>query len=162
MPVPAGGPALPIPDDPPYWTPARHRVADYVPHRTLVRKPSATTDSADQYAMTFGPATRPNGDTVDRLIADGVSYVLSRVPDVDLSLQGMAALVATLYAAVAVERSWPHDDQSLQRATDMERRMDTLLAELVAASDKLGGTQEQPLMPIGCFPPPVPWGDSYL
>jgi hypothetical protein len=144
----------------PSWAPTRDNVADYVPHRTLKRAETSTVESGDVYRLTFDEDTRPNGDTVDRLIGDGLTYVTGRVSPVPTGLQATASLIATLYAASAVERSWPHDEQSLQRANDMEKRMDNLLAGIIAANDAAGATVE--VIAAYNFPAPVPWGDSLL
>jgi hypothetical protein len=118
----------------PAWAPGRSRVAAYVPHRTLVRSTTSTTASADTYELTFSDETRPTGAQVDRLIADGVDWVTAQVTPLNVRSQPVAALVAALWAAVAVERSWPNDDQSLQRANDMEKRLDSMLAALIASN----------------------------
>ena len=160
MPIPAGLGSPELPD----WAPTREHVADYVPHRTLKQTAAATTGSQDVYYLTFDADTRPTGWAVDRLIGDGVAWVTSRVTPLHTSSHDTARVVATLYAAAAVERGWPHDDQSLTRANDMERRMDSLLAGLIASNDEAngGGGDSSNLMPIFSFPAPVPWGDSYL
>lgn len=163
MPVPAGGDFV----DAPEWWPTRDKVADYVPHRTLARQESNTTEGEDVYQLTFDADTRPNGATVDRLIGDGIAYVAGRVTPLHESSQATAAVVATLYAAAAVERGWPHDDQSLQRANDMEKRMTDMLAGLIAANDRANqddGTTPDPakLLPVYSFPRAVAWGDAYL
>ncbi|MEU8334804.1 hypothetical protein [Micromonospora tulbaghiae] len=139
-------------------------MADYVPHRTLKQATSATTGSSDVYYLTFDDDTRPTGWAVDRLIGDGVAWVTSRVTPLHPSSEGTARVVATLYAAAAVERGWLHDDQSLQRATDMERRMDALLAGLVVSNDDAngGGGSGGELPPLFSFPA-APWyGDLML
>lgn len=157
MPIPAGLGTPELPD----WAPSRGNVADYVPHRTLKQAASATTGSEDVYYLTFDEDTRPTGYAVDRLIADGVAWVTSRVTPLNEASYGTARLIATLYAAAAVERSWPHDDQSLQRANDMERRMDALLAGLVVSNDDANdGGPPDALLPVYSFPPPVSWGDE--
>jgi len=163
VPIPAGGDYIELPE----WVPTRDNVADYVPHRTLARQPGTTTEGSDVYRLTFDDDTRPNGATVDRLIGDGVTYVTGRLTPLHVSSQATAAVIATLYAAAAVERGWPHDDQSLQRANDMEKRMSDMLAGLVVANDRANqddGTTPDPskLLPIYAFPAAVAWGDSYL
>lgn len=159
MAVPAGGGDAGWPD----WAPTGVNVADYVPHRTLKQTTSSTTGDEDVYYLTFDDDTRPTGETVDRLITDGIALVTSRVTPLHASSYDTARLIATLYAAAAVERSWPHDDQSLQRANDMERRMDAMLAGLVVSNDDAndGGPPDE-LLPVYSFPTPVAWGDSYL
>ena len=163
MPVPAGGDYVDVPE----WVPTRDNVADYVPHRTLARQPNNTTEGEDVYRLTFDVDTRPNGATVDRLIGDGIAYVTGRVAPLHVSSQATAAVIATLYAAAAVERGWPHDDQSLQRANDMEKRMTDMLAGLIAANDRANqddGTTPDPskLLPAWSFPAAPLWGDSLL
>ncbi|MFI7073566.1 hypothetical protein [Micromonospora sediminicola] len=162
MPIPAGAGS---PGGLPEWAPLRENVADYVPHRTLKQQPSTTTGSADVYYLTFDVDTRPTGWAVDRLIADGIAWVISRVTPLHTTSHDTARLVATLYAAAAVERSWPHDDQSLQRANDMERRMESLLAGLVVSNDEAnggGGSGGDNLMPLWSFPSAPSWGDALL
>lgn len=163
VPIAAGAGSPELPD----WAPLRENVADYVPHRTLKRAEASTTSGEDVYYLTFDTDTRPTGWAVDRLIGDGVSYVTGHVTPLHPSVQPMAAVVVTLYAAAAVERGWPHDDQSLQRATDIERRMSDMLTALRAANDKANqgdGTTPDPsnLLPVYSFPTPVPWGDDLL
>ncbi|MET8278274.1 hypothetical protein [Micromonospora sp. NPDC005174] len=151
----------------PEWAPLRENVADYVPHRTLARRESTTTAGEDVYYLTFDSDTRPTGWAVDRLIGDGIAYITGQVSPLHVSLQATAAVIATLYAAAAVERSWPNDDQSLQRANDMEKRMADMLVALVSANDRANGGDGEPgdadkLMLAYSFPAPVAWGDSYL
>lgn len=161
MSIPAG---LGSPE-PPEWAPTRENVADYVPHRTLAQREHTTTAGEDVYYLTFDTDTRPTGWAVDRLIGDGIAYIIGQVAPLHESLQATAAVVATLYAAAAVERSWPNDDQSLQRANDLEKRMTDMLAGLIAANDRANGGDGQAgpeLLPLYSFPTPVPWGDDYL
>ncbi len=163
MPIPGGLGAPDVPE----WAPTAENVADYVPHRTLARQQSTTTEGEDVYYLTFDSNTRPTGWAVARLIGDGVAYVAGLVVPLHPSLQATASVVATLYAAAAVERSWPNDDQSLQRANDMEKRMSDMLAGLIAANDRANGGDGQPgdtdkLLPLFAFPAAPAWGDSYL
>lgn len=118
----------------PTWAPGRSRVANYVPHRTLARSTSSIIDSQDSYALTFDGTTRPTGLMVDRLITDGVAWVASRVYPMNARVEQAASVVVSLYAGAAIERGWPNDDQSLQRALDMEKRLDLLMADLIAAN----------------------------
>ena len=142
----------------PTWAPGRSRVANYVPHRTLARSVSSIIDSQDDYALTFDATTRPTGLMVDRLIADGVAWVASRVYPLNARTQDAAAVVAALYTAAAVERSWPNDDQSLQRANDMEKRLDLLMADLITANTAANATDGSTLpavaLPSWSFPAP--------
>lgn len=151
----------------PTWLPGRSRVANYVPQRTLARTPDSITETGDVYELTFDSTTRPTGVQVDRLIADGGAWVASRVTPLAAALNDAASVCTALYAAAAVERGWPHDDNSLQRANDLEKRLDKMLADLIKAnSDANGGTDpanpSDHLLPIYSFPAPVSWGDSYL
>lgn len=114
----------------PTWLPGRSRVANYIPHRTLVRSITSTGESEDQYAWTWDSTTTPTGIQVDRLIADGADWVTALVTPLNTASEPLAGLLAALWAAVAVERGWPHDGQSLQRANDMERRLDGMLTAL--------------------------------
>jgi hypothetical protein len=103
---------------------------------------------------------------VDRLIADGVAWVSSRVYPLNTRVQSAAAVVVALYAAAAVERGWPNDDQSLQRANDMEKRLDLLMADLITANtdanDQDSGEGEYAIevAPVWSFPPADPRYDS--
>lgn len=137
----------------PTWTPGRSRVATYIPHRTLQPSITSTVASQDQYEMSFGQNTIPSGIQVDRLIADGVAWVSARVSPMVASMYDLAAACSALYAAAMVERSWPDDDQSLQRANDLERRLDGLMKDLVAAND-LGNGSDYGLdiAPVWTFP----------
>lgn len=151
----AGGPA---------WLPGRSRVANYVPSRTL------GVDS-ETHELTFNSSTRPTGVMVDRLLADAAARIAGRASPVHSSLHETAAVVAALFAAAAVERGWPDDDNtqaSLQRANDLERQANTALAELARANEAASGgdatdpEQANALAPVWSFPAPVPWGDSLL
>lgn len=123
----------------PTWLPGRSRVANYVPHRTLVRSISSIIDSQDTYEYTFDSTTLPSGVQVDRLIADGAAWVRARAINLHINLYDAASVCVALYAAAAVERGWPTDDQSLQRANDIEKRLDAMLDNLVAANDVANG-----------------------
>jgi hypothetical protein len=118
----------------PTWWPGRSRVAAYIPHRTLQRSVSNTIGSQDEYEMTFGSQTIPTGIVCDRLIADGAAWVTALVTPLATTSEPLASLLCALHAAIAIERSWPDDDQSLQRANDMEKQLNTMLAQLIAAN----------------------------
>lgn len=136
----------------PTWTPTRSQVAAYIPHRTLARDVGTTVASDDVYQWTFDQRTTPTGGQADSLIADGVSWVLGRVPTLTPALYGMAGVVAALYASAAIERAWPDGDQSLQRADDMEKRMDAMLATLAEANEAATGTGIDIVNPVWSFP----------
>lgn len=141
----------------PTWTPGRSRPANYLPHRTLVRSALTTTEGEEAYAYTWDSTTMPNGVVVDRLIADGVAWVSSRVNPMNTSVGGAAAVVAALYAAAAVERGWPQDDSSLERARDLEKRMDLLMADLITANNEANSDDGSPdptahPLPVWSFP----------
>ena len=119
----------------PTWTPGRSRVANYVPHRTLVRNTASTLTSADTFAWTFDSTTTPPGVSVDRLIADGVDWVTALITPLHAKSEKLAALLAALWAAIALERAWPDDDDSLQRANDMEKQLTSMLAALRQSND---------------------------
>jgi hypothetical protein len=151
----------------PTWTPGRSRVANYVPHRTLARSTSSIIDSQDNYALTFDGTTRPSGVMVDRLIADGVAWVASRLAPMHTSSQPAAATVSALWAAVHVERGWQSDDSSLERARDLEKTMTAMLDGLIASNaaantDEDGDTDtvNPAVMPYWSFPPADPRYDS--
>lgn len=126
----------------PTWAPGRSRVAAYVPHRTLLRSTTTTTAGADTYELTFGDDTIPSGTQVDRLIADGVDWVTALVTPLNVRSEPLAAILAATWAAVSVERSWPDGDESLQRANDMEKRLDRLLAALIASNAAANGEDD--------------------
>jgi hypothetical protein len=151
----------------PTWLPGRSRVANYVPQRTLARNPASYTEAGDTYAFTFNSTTKPNGAQTDQLISDGAAWVSTRVASLNANLTDAASVIVALYAAAAVERGWPHDDNSLQRANDLEKRLDRMLTDLVRANDDANGEEDPDVpqtnpMPVWAFPTPVPWGDSYL
>lgn len=141
----------------PTWTPGRSRVATYVPHRTLVRSTASVVESQDTYELTFDGSTIPSGMQVDRLIADGVAWVTSRAYPLNTRVWQAAAVVAALFAAAAVERGWPQDDSSLPRADALEKRMDLLWKDLIAANDKAntddGVNNPSAVLPRWSFPP---------
>jgi hypothetical protein len=139
----------------PTWLPGRSRVAAYVPRRTLVRSVSSTVESADQYAWTFDSTTTPTGLEVSRLIADGASWVKARVAPMAASSEELAGTVCAIYAAAMIERNWPEDDNALQRANDLERRLDAMLADLIAANNASNGTDDfglEVVNPVYSFP----------
>lgn len=164
MPVPAGGDDdLP---DLPSWTPTGPEVAAYVPHRTLTRAEDSTGESGDTYQLDFGPTTRPTGVQAGALIERAGALVGSRVAPMHVSSQAPAKTVAAMLAAAWVERGWPQDDSSLQRANDLEKTALGLLADLVASNDTAWqgdqdpGTLDQPVGPAWSFPPPDPRYDD--
>lgn len=145
----------------PTWTPGRTRVAAYVPGRTLERNPATTGEGEDVHDLTFTSNTRPTGLAVDRLIADGLAWVTSRVTPMNTAVQDAAAVVVALYAAAAVERGAPEGDDSLQRANDLEKRLDILLKDLIAANNAANGTDDYGLevVPMWSYPPADPRWD---
>ncbi len=163
MPNPGGlGPAE-LPD----WAPLTWNVADYVPHRTLATSVVSNTQGEDVYRLTFDDTTRPSGDAVSRLIADACDWVASRIAPMHELSQAASRVVATLLSAAAVERGWPADGSSLQRALDFEKRADLMLTGLVASNDAAWAdddqnpaTPERPLSPVFSFPAADPRWDS--
>ncbi|WP_213004740.1 hypothetical protein [Paractinoplanes toevensis] len=139
----------------PTWWPGRSRVANYVPHRTLQRSLSTSQSSEDVYEMSFGTDTTPTGLQVDRLIADGAAWVSARAAPLADSMGPAASVVVALYAAAAIERGYPDDDQSLQRANDLEKRLDVMLKDLIDANNASNGTDDFGLevAPMWQFPP---------
>lgn len=142
----------------PTWLPGRSRVAAYVPHRTLVRAPLSITGGQDSYALTFDSTTVPSGLEVSRLIADGSDWVRALIAPMHPSSEPLAALISALWAAIAVERAWQHDDSSLQRANDMEKQLNTMLGSLKAANadaNEAGGVEypTTSAAPAYSFPP---------
>jgi hypothetical protein len=149
----------------PTWLPGRSRVANYVPHRTLVRSTASVVGSQDSYELTFDSSTIPTGVQVDRLIADGAAWVTARVAPLNVLSEPAASVIATLWAAAAVERGWPQDDSSLQRANDLEKRMDTLMAGLLVSNENANsdaGTADPAthVQPQWSFPAANPAYDS--
>lgn len=139
----------------PTWLPGRSEVAAYIPHRTLVRSLSSTTESADGYAWTWDSTTTPPGTTVDKLISNGASWVSARLSVVNAASESLARTCVSIFTAAMIERSWPQDDQSLQRANDLERRLDVLMRDLIVANDVSNGTGDlgQNVLPQWSFPP---------
>lgn len=144
----------------PTWTPGRSRVAAYAPHRTLARSVSSGLQSADTYAFTFNSTTLPNGIQLDRIIADGVAWVTARIAAQGATLAAglvdAAAVCVALYSAAMVERTWPEDGTALQRANDLERRLDLMLKDLVDANNAAGDTGDfgfdiVPMWQSGCY-----------
>jgi hypothetical protein len=145
----------------PLWTPGRSRVANYVPGRTL------SVSAADTHELTFTSTTRPTGVMVDRLIADAVAWVTTRTGEVHASLADSASVCAAIWAAAAVERGFPEEDQpevSLRRAADLQALAERMLADLVAANNAVGGPNPNDpgaaLKPVYSFPQAVAWGDQ--
>lgn len=163
MPIPSGPAAPDVPD----WAPTRNQVADYIPHRTLIRDVSSIVDSEDEYLFDWDATTTPPSTAVDRLIAHGVAWVSARVSPMAEVSYGAASIVACLYAAAAIERGWPNDDSSLERANDLEKRMDVLLTGLIASNAEANtpdpGDPDYGLdiaFPVWSFPPANPRYDS--
>lgn len=155
--IPGGLGSPELPD----WAPTNEAVADYVPHRTLSLAPAGITEGEDVYKYVFDDNTRPTGMQVDRLIGNAVAWVSARLSPLHPTMQAAAGVAATLMAAASVERSWPNDDQSLQRANDMEKRLDVLMADLVvsntAANADIDGdptTINPAVLPMWSFDPP--------
>ncbi|BAL87301.1 hypothetical protein AMIS_20810 [Actinoplanes missouriensis 431] len=147
----------------PEWTPSRTRVATYVPHRTLARSLTSVVNSQDIYQFTFDHTTTPSGVAVDALIVDAVAWVAARVSPMRDSMHDLARAVAALLAAAWVERSWPNDAASLQRANDMERRADAMLGDLADANNAAGGTSDygiEIVAPTWSFPTADPRYDD--
>jgi hypothetical protein len=163
VPVPAGGDEEVV--ELPAWSPTVEDVADYVPHRTLARVPVGITGSADQYRLTFDETTRPTAQIVRRLVATQVALIGARVRPLHASSQLAASGLAALAAAVWVERSWPNDAESLQRANDMERQLNLMLTGLIAANDLANSGDSNPetidvVYPVWSFPESDPRFDS--
>jgi hypothetical protein len=139
----------------PTWAPGRSRVANYVPERTLERAPASVIQSQDEYDLTFTSNTRPTGLAVDRLIADGVAWVSSRVYPMNARVEAAAEVVVALYAAAAVERGTPEGVDSLQRANDLEKRLDLMMSDLVNANNAANDSSDYGLeiVPVWSFPP---------
>jgi hypothetical protein len=147
----------------PTWWPGRSRVAAYVPHRTLVRSTSSVLNSQDSYELSFGQDTRPTGLMVDRLIADGAAWVSALITPLHTKSEPLASVLVALWAAISVERSWPDDDDSLQRANDMEKQLNTMLAALKTSNDEANnGTDDgfDIVYPVWAFPAADPRYDS--
>jgi hypothetical protein len=141
----------------PTWAPGRSRVANYLPHRTLASSAASIVESDDVYELTFDSTTRPTGVMVSRLIADGVAWVSAKAPNLSATLHDAAAVCVILYCAAMIERSWPNDDQSLQRANDLEKRLDIQLKDLADANEIATGTGDYGLevvMPVWRFDNP--------
>ncbi|GAA0494785.1 hypothetical protein Ade02nite_19730 [Paractinoplanes deccanensis] len=141
----------------PTWLPGRSRVANYVTHRTLARNPAAIVNSQAQYVLTFDSTTTPTGIQADAIIADMGSWVAMRVAPLPAAMHDVARTVTALAAAAAIERQFKADEDSLQRANDMERRMEALLADLVDAANTSNGTDDYGVdvahLPVYSFPP---------
>jgi len=146
----------------PTWTPGRSRVANYVPARTQVHGQSGVV-------LTFDSTTRPTGIQVDRLIADGVSWVVSRCGTIHSSLTDLASAVAAVYAAAMVEQGFPEREavtreNAIDTAAQLWRQARQMLDDLSAANTAATGTSptdpNSALLPRFSFPDPVPWGDK--
>lgn len=138
----------------PTWTPGRTRVANYIPGRTLAR-------DVETHQLTFDSTTLPTGVMVDRLIADAVAWVTSKVSPIDAALYDMASACAAIWAAAAVERGYPaqEQEQSLQRARDLQALVERMIGDL-AAGNQNPDSPGAVLLPIYSFPDPVPHGDT--
>ncbi len=161
MPQPGSGSDLPA------WAPGVSQVADYIPHRTLARVPVALTGADDTYRLTFDTTTRPTGEQAARLLADAVAYVSSRVAPLHATSQSAAGTLCKILCALWIERSWPQDDSSLERARDMEKTFTDMLAGLIASNtqawaddDQDQTTPDQPVSAYWSFPPADPRWDS--
>nr|WP_221374399.1 hypothetical protein [Actinoplanes polyasparticus] len=141
----------------PTWLPGRSKVANYISHRTLARNPAAIRNSESVFALTFDSSTTPNGVQADAIIADMGAWVAMRVNPLPTAMHDVARTVTALAAGAAIERQFKADEQSLQRANDMEKRMEALLSDLVDASNASGGTGDYGVdispSPVYSFPP---------
>lgn len=143
----------------PTWWPGRSKVAAYVPHRTLIRSATSTISSQDSYELSFSSETRPTGLIVDKLIADGAAWVSALITPLNAKSEALAGVLVALWSAVAVERSWPDDDDSLQRANDMEKQLNSMLVALKVSNDEANnGTDDgfDIVYPKFSFPCPDP------
>ncbi len=155
--------ALPVPGGP-SWRPDLSKVASYIPNRTLAR---GTINGSNVAVLTFDNTTKPPGPTVDALLTDGIAWVLTATgPTIAAGLTPMAAAVAAAWTAAQVERGWPDRPQDVTTAADLLAMAERMRADLVAANAAATGTQPTDpvatLLPMGQFPPPVPWGDRLL
>jgi hypothetical protein len=100
----------------PTWLPGRSRVAAYLPHRTLARSVTSTIESADTYQFTFDSTTVPTGVVCDRLISDGADWVRALITPLNPKSEPLAALLAALWCAIAIERSWPDGEAAQHHA----------------------------------------------
>jgi hypothetical protein len=148
----------------PTWTPGLSRVAAYIPHRTIRRSLSSTTQSQDGYAWTWDDTTTPPASTVFMLISDAVAWVSARASPLHASLFDLARAVAAIHTAAAIERSWPQADDELQRALDLEKRLERMLADLIEANNSANGSDDYgiDITPIWSFPSSDPRWDSPL
>jgi hypothetical protein len=124
----------------PLWAPTVVQVAAYLPHRTLAQDVTTNTAGEDVYVLSFDTTTRPSATQVDQLIEDGCAWVTSRASPLATASEDLGRVIATLFCAAMIERGWPADDSSLERARDFEKRMDLLMADLIESNDAAGGT----------------------
>lgn len=148
------------PSQPPAWAPTVERVADYVPNRTLV----TAAGQPNAAALTFNDSTRPTGDQVGRLIVDACAWVQVSTGPVDESLWALATATAALWAAAAVERSYPTRQGDVSTADALTQQAQRMRTDLQRANEVITGQDpddpDAALLPVWQFPQPVEWGDD--
>lgn len=148
----------------PVWSPPPWKPADYVPNRTLV----PVDTGANAPVNSFDSTTRPNGTQVERLTTDACAWVMLATGEVHASLYEAASAAAAIWVASAIEDAFPDSnaDSSSARAASLLRRAESMRTSLQAANEAATGTDTTDsnagLLPTYSFPPPVPWGDTYL
>ncbi|GAA2346928.1 hypothetical protein [Dactylosporangium salmoneum] len=153
----------------PLWTPARARVASYVPSRPLV----PAVDGSNVDLMTFDQTTRPTGAQVDQLIADAVNWVTDETGDLDPSLYESATACAAIRAAGFVELGYPERNDPMRSTANntsdrLLKQADQMLVKLAARNESLTGVDpDDPgavfeIVPAYRFPPPPVYGDWTL
>jgi len=143
-----------VSDTPPVpWVPSLREVADYVPSRTV---PIDT--AADDPKMTFDTTTRPNGESVARLIKAAVGWVTATCGTIDSSLYDTAQSVAAIRAAALVEMSYPERDGDTNVSNILLLQADNALKALEKRNEILTDTSNDPtanLLPDWSFPDPT-------
>jgi hypothetical protein len=143
------------------WAPSLSHVAAYVPARTLAR-------DSETHELTFNSETLPTGVQVQQLVVDAVAWVQARTgPTIDVSLYDQAKACAAIWAAAAVERGFPdEEDESLRRAKDLQALVEQMREDLARANEAISGVDPTDpadlVLPLWSMPDPVPWGDTLV
>lgn len=147
------------------WAPTPEQVADFVPGRTLV----GAGDGYGQPRQTFDDSTHPTGAQVLRLIERAVSWVKTAagaIPADKPDLLDAATSAAACWTAGMVELAYPDNSRDTNTAQVLLDQAAGMRRDLVTAIQVQTGTDpDSPastLLPVYSFPPPVPWGDTYL
>lgn len=144
------------------WTPFLSDVGDYVPYLTI----NTTTPGSQVYLGTFTGDTNPTDEQAQRIVDREVAIVASLTVgpfDMPTALYSLAKTTVALRAASIIARTYPRtNEMDLRFASTLDNWAKASLDALIAAVGEQGGGPGAGPAPVGYFPDPASWGDSYL